>query len=153
LASLAVKGNPKAFSFPRPLLKEGLQFSFSGLKTAVLQTIQSFSDETCPKADIAASFEAAVVDTLITKSIRALEKTGFKQLVIAGGVGANHSLREKMAHACEAKGYRVFYPRPEFCTDNGAMIAFAACQRLLAGQRSDELRLRARWPLTELSPI
>lgn len=150
LAALAAHGCRTAFAFPRPLLHEGLNFSFSGLKTAVANTIRRFPDPTQrPDRDIAASFETAVIDTLVTKSCRALAATGLEQLVVAGGVGANMFLRDTLyAHAL-AEGWQVFYPRPEFCTDNAAMIAYAACQRLLAGQRDDTLCLRARWPLHE----
>lgn len=152
LAALATKGNRRAFAFPRPLLKEGIDFSFSGLKTAVANTIRRFPDSALrPDHDIAASFETAVVETLVVKSLRALEMTGLSRLVIAGGVGANRYLRETFSALAIEKKFTVFYPRSEFCTDNGAMIAYAACQRLLAGQQDPFPRLRARWPLDELS--
>lgn len=151
LAALATTGNRRAFAFPRPLIKEGLDFSFSGLKTAVANTIHRFPNRADrPDQDIAASFETAVIDTLITKSLRALEKIGLSRLVVAGGVGANRYLRETLSAIAIEKKLDVFYPRPEFCTDNGAMIAYAACQRLLAGQQDESPRLRARWPLNEL---
>lgn len=151
LAELALSGRRDAFKFPRPLIKEGLDFSFSGLKTAVANTLVRTPN--FEKKDIAASFETAVVDTLVTKSLRALEMTGLKQLVIAGGVGANLYLRETLSRLAEKEDFKVFYPRPSFCTDNGAMIAYAACQRLLAGHVDDTLNLRARWPLNELAPL
>lgn len=151
LAALATKGNRHAFTFPRPLIKEGLDFSFSGLKTAVANTIRRFPHHRDrPSQDIAASFETAVIDTLITKSFRALEMTGLSRLVVAGGVGANRYLRETLSAVATEKKFDVFYPRSEFCTDNGAMIAYAACQRLLKGQQDENPLLRARWPLNEL---
>lgn len=154
LAALAMTGNRQAFAFPRPLLKEGLDFSFSGLKTSVANTIARFPDiATRPTRDIAASFETAVVDTLITKSLRAMKSTGLTRLVVAGGVGANRYLRESLSALAAQQAFSVYYPRPGFCTDNGAMIAYAACQRLLAGQSDDTLNLRARWPLNELAAI
>lgn len=152
LAMLATTGDRQAFAFPRPLIKEGLDFSFSGLKTAVANTIRRFPDRIArPDRDIAASFETAVIDTLITKSLRALEISGLSRLVVAGGVGANRYLRETLSAAATQKKLTVFYPRPEFCTDNGAMIAYAACQRLLAGQQDSSPHLRARWPLDALT--
>lgn len=154
LAALATTGNRQAFAFPRPLLKEGLDFSFSGLKTSVANTIARFPDPaTRPDKDIAASFETAVVDTLVTKSLRALKMTGLTQLVVAGGVGANRYLRQTLSALTTQHPFSVYYPRPSFCTDNGAMIAYAACQRLLAGQSDETLELRARWPLNELAAV
>ncbi|MFI4937901.1 MAG: tRNA (adenosine(37)-N6)-threonylcarbamoyltransferase complex transferase subunit TsaD [Candidatus Berkiellales bacterium] len=153
LAKLATQGDSRRYNFPRPLLNKGLNFSFSGLKTSVAQVIQPVLDLKT-KADIAASFEAAVVETLITKTVRALTQSGLKRLVIAGGVGANQSLRQRMMQEGEQQHFEVFYPRPIFCTDNGAMIAYAGCQRLLAGEQSKILDVRARWPLTDLkAPI
>lgn len=151
LAKLAQHGNASRFKLPKPLLERGLDFSFSGLKTAVSQLIaKSLTDEQT-QADIAACFEQTVVDTLIVKTVRALGITGLDQVVIAGGVGANQHLRQSMKSLAEEKGFRVFYPRPSFCTDNGAMIAYAGCQRLLAGEQTPQLNVRARWPLSELS--
>lgn len=150
LAALAREGDAKRFKLPRPLLDRGLDFSFSGLKTAVSQLIARSDHQAQTKADIAASFEQAVVDTLIVKAMRALEQTGYNQLVIAGGVGANQHLRQSMTLLAKANGFQVFYPRPSFCTDNGAMIAYAGCQRLLAGEQTHLLQVRARWPLNEL---
>ena len=159
LAQLATQGQPR-FPFPRPMLnRPGLDFSFSGLKTAVSLSIRDQRDgngdlsETI-RADIAASFQRAVVETLSTKSLRALRETGLKTLVLAGGVSANSELRALLESELATIGAKVFYARPRFCTDNGAMIAYAGCQRLLAGEREDlPLRVRARWPLTELSAV
>ncbi len=151
LAKRAMHGNPERFAFPRPLLNKGLDFSFSGLKTAVANAIaKSILDEQTVN-DIAASFEQAVIDTLIVKSLRALEMAQMKQLVIAGGVGANIKLRTSLSDLGEKQGFKVFYPRPLFCTDNGAMIAYAGCQRLLMGANEDlKINVRARWPMDEL---
>lgn len=152
LAKLALAGERLRFPLPRPLIHQGLDFSFSGLKTAVSQLIARSANDEQTKADIAASFELTVIDTLITKAVRALEQTGLKQLVIAGGVGANQYLRETISTKAQQNGFAVFYPRPSFCTDNGAMIAYAGCQRLLRGEQAKVLEVRARWPLNELSP-
>jgi len=129
------------------------------LKTAVSLSIRDQRDangdlaETI-RADIAASFQRAVVETLSTKSLRALRETGLKTLVLAGGVSANTELRALLESELSTIGAKVFYARPRFCTDNGAMIAYAGCQRLLAGEHEDlPLRVRARWPLTELSAV
>lgn len=160
IAKLAEKGVEGKFVFPRPMVdRPGLDFSFSGLKTAVLTAIQQNSlddglpdDQTC--ADIACAFEAAVVDTLVIKSRRALEQAEMKTLVIAGGVSANKRLRRELENSLAKIGAKVFYARNEFCTDNGAMIAYAGCQRLLAGQKDDlSLQIKARWPLVELESI
>ena len=153
LAKLAETGDPTRFKFPRPLLEKGLDFSFSGLKTSVSNTIKREANDPQTRADIAAGFEQAVVETLIVKTLRAIDQTGLKQIVIAGGVGANQKLRQKMAAAGKERGLAVYYPRISFCTDNGAMIAYAACQRLMAKQQSTSLSVRARWPLTELTAI
>lgn len=150
LAQLAKAGCRTQFNFPRPLINQGLNFSFSGLKTAVAQTIRHATLSAQRRADIAAAFETAVIETLITKARRALAHTGLNQLVIAGGVGANEYLRQQLNQANQP--FNVYYPRPSFCTDNGAMIAYAGCQRLLRGERSDTLKVRARWPLSELCP-
>src|SRR5690606_3793475 len=155
LAALAESGVDR-FAFPRPMLnRPGLDFSFSGLKTAVLLAVRGQGDMgDAARADIAASFQAAVVETLSVKALRALQHTGFKTLVLAGGVSANRSLRQRLEQGLGGVGARVFYARPEFCTDNGAMIAYAGCQRLLAGQHDDlSIRIRARWPLTELPAL
>lgn len=159
LAKLAESGQSR-FDFPRPMVnRPGLDFSFSGLKTAVLTTVREHSAadgslDPAVRADIAASFQAAVVDTLVIKCLRALRESGLKTLVLAGGVSANQLLRQTLASELGAIGARVYYARPQFCTDNGAMIAYAGCQRLLAGQRDDlALTVRARWPLTELPAL
>jgi N6-L-threonylcarbamoyladenine synthase len=157
LAKLAQTGNAKRFDFPRPMLdRAGLEFSFSGLKTAVSLAVKErlsagkLDDAT--RADIAASVQQAIVETLVTKTLRALEHTGHDALVVAGGVGANRLLRERMAAAVARQGVRVFYPRIEFCTDNAAMIAVAGMARLKAGKvESQAIRARAQWPLAELT--
>jgi len=149
LAELAMQGNPQRFVFPRPMLdRPGLEFSFSGLKTHVRTTLRQCAGSDQDRADIACAFEIAVVETLLGKSQRALQLTGYDTLVIAGGVGANRRLREEL----DARlAVRVVYPRVEFCTDNGAMIAYAGCLRLAAGQRDTlEIAARPRWPLSEL---
>ena len=158
LAALADTGNPERFALPRPLVKQGLDFSFSGLKTAVRLVVESCRTtdnrlEDRDRADIAASFQAAAVDSLVAKSKAALEATGLERLVVAGGVGANRSLREQLTTFGRRAGARVYYPRPALCTDNGAMIAYAGSQRLIEG-RSGRPRIvaRPRWPLDELAP-
>ncbi len=160
VASLAEQGTPGRFVFPRPMVdRPGLDFSFSGLKTFTLNTVATHAqanglpdDQTC--ADIAFAFQEAVVSTLVIKCRRALEQTGLTTLVIAGGVSANKRLRQELELALNKIGARVFYARHEFCTDNGAMIAYAGCQRLLAGQaESLAVNVRARWPLESLSPL
>lgn len=160
VAALAEQGDSKRFTFPRPMTdRPGLDFSFSGLKTFTMNTISACRDaqgnlSDQDKADIARAFEEAVVETLVIKCRRAMEQTGQKVLVMAGGVSANKRLRQRLAEALEVKGVRVFYPRPEYCTDNGAMIAFAGALRLAAGEQADDLAIaiRPRWPLVELSP-
>lgn len=154
LAALATKGDATRFHFPRPMTnRPGLDFSFSGLKTFALNTVTEHSplSET-DRADIAAAFQEAVVDTMVIKCRRAIEQTGSKRLVIAGGVSANLRLREQLKAFGAKAGVEVFYPALEFCTDNGAMIAFAGALRLQAGQLDDELglQLRPRWPIEEL---
>lgn len=155
LAKLAQQGDPKRFDFPRPMTdRPGLDFSFSGLKTFALTTIQNNSDDPQTRADIAVAFEIAVVETLAIKCRRALEQTGLQRLVIAGGVGANRRLRERLTQLADHLRARVYYPRPEFCTDNAAMIAYAGCQRLLAGQHEAlAFNARARWPMSELPAV
>jgi len=134
--------------------RPGLDFSFSGLKTFAANTIRENADDAQTRADIARAFEDAVVDTLMIKCKRALEQTGFKRLVIAGGVSANRTLRERMAQMMQARGGEVFYARPEFCTDNGAMIAYAGMVRLKGGTRGGlGVSVRPRWPLAELPAI
>jgi N6-L-threonylcarbamoyladenine synthase len=156
LAALAEQGRPDRFRFPRPLTERpGLDFSFSGLKTAVVVALRNHPGEldAQARADAARGFEEAVVDTLVIKCERALEATGSGTLVVAGGVGANRRLRARMLAMGERAGVRVVYPRAEFCTDNAAMIALLGELRLAAGQRDDaSIRARARWPMTELTP-
>ncbi len=149
LARLAQEGDPERFRFPRPMTnRPGLDFSFSGLKTFALNTFQEHRDEPGIRAHIARAFQDAVIDTLIIKCRRALKETGLRRLVVAGGVSANRMLRDRLRREVEDQGGEVWYPRPEFCTDNGAMIAYAGCQRLLAGEReSATLEVRPRWPL------
>jgi N6-L-threonylcarbamoyladenine synthase len=155
LAQLAEQGRPDVFRFPRPLLdRPGLDFSFSGLKTAVVVALRNHG-ELSPqdRADAARGFEEAVVDTLVAKCQRALDATGSSTLVVAGGVGANRRLRARMLAMGERRGARVVYPRAEFCTDNAAMIALLGHLRLAAGERDDfSIRARARWPMTDLVP-
>ena len=160
IAALAKQGNPESgLKFPRPMTdRPGLDFSFSGLKTAFLTAVHEALDEArCDeqfKADAALAFETAVVDTLVIKCRRALEMEGLKQLIIAGGVSANQRLREQLESQLKKINASVFYARPEFCTDNGAMIAYAGAQRLVNGQSSElALSIRARWPLSELPPL
>lgn len=155
LSKMAQQGTERRFVFPRPMTdRPGLDFSFSGLKTFAANTIRENSDDDQTRADIARAFEDAVVDTLAIKCKRALEQTGFKRLVIAGGVSANRTLRSKMAEVMKARGGEVFYARPEFCTDNGAMIAYAGLVRLKGGTRGElSVTVRPRWPLAELPAI
>ncbi len=171
LSKLAEQGNPQAYALPRPLLNSGdLDFSFAGLKTAVLTQVKRLvgADLSGPlaahaadalseqeRADVAASTQAAIVEVLLKKSLKALSHTGLKRLVVAGGVGANRSLREQLNAACAKRGVRVHYPELHLCTDNGAMIAMAAAMRVRAGvwQPGADLhsfQVRPRWPLDEL---
>ncbi|HET7176855.1 MAG TPA: tRNA (adenosine(37)-N6)-threonylcarbamoyltransferase complex transferase subunit TsaD [Gammaproteobacteria bacterium] len=152
LAKLAEQGDPKRFKLPRPMVdRPGLDFSFSGLKTAVLTVLKNAPQDEQTRADVARGFEEAVVDTLAIKCERALRETGLSRLVVAGGVGANRRLRARLKEMTAALGGEVYYPRPEFCTDNGAMIAYAGCCRLAAGAVT-ETPVRARWPLDSLTP-
>jgi N6-L-threonylcarbamoyladenine synthase len=160
VAKLAQSGDPARFNFPRPMInRPGLDFSFSGLKTYVRNTIISLRDESGElaeqdAADIARAFEEAVVNTLSIKCRRALEETGYKKLIIAGGVSANLRLREVLEEAMAKVDGRLFYAQLKYCTDNGAMIAYAGCQRLLAGERDDlEIRAQPRWSLESLAAI
>ncbi|MDO9180702.1 MAG: tRNA (adenosine(37)-N6)-threonylcarbamoyltransferase complex transferase subunit TsaD [Agitococcus sp.] len=155
VAKLALQGNGTAFKFPRPMLdRPGLDFSFSGLKTSVLTAYKNTPDYPEKLADIAASFEAAVVDTLLRKCERALKETGLKRLVMAGGVSANVKLRADLEALAQRKRWQVFYPSHAFCTDNGAMIAYAGCQRLMAGQQENlAVTVKARWPMVELPAL
>jgi N6-L-threonylcarbamoyladenine synthase len=152
LARLADAATGGAFTFPRPMLdRPGLEFSFSGLKTAVLHAVRSHEMTTALKADVAHAVQEAIVETLVAKALRALEQTGLEALVVSGGVSANRTLRARMAGAVGQRGGRVYYPRIEFCTDNAAMIAVAGLARLSAGQHDTlAIRARAQWPLSEL---
>ena len=154
LAELAQRGDPGRYDFPRPMVdRPGLDFSFSGLKTFALNTWRNCGQTEQDRADIARAFEDAVVDTMAIKCRRAIRQVGVGRLVIAGGVGANRRLRARLANLMRDEGGRVFYPRPAFCTDNGAMIAYAGWQRLKAGQ-AEGLTVHAnpRWSLEELEP-
>ena len=156
LAALATQGRADAYAFPRPLLHQpNLDFSFAGLKTAVLTQCKKSGDDLARyKADIAASTQAAIVDVLVKKSLRALEQTGMKRLVLAGGVGANRALREQLAASLSTKGAVVHFPQAEWCTDNGAMIAMAAGMRLQSGieqaRASYAFDVLPRWPLAQM---
>ncbi len=153
LARTAESGDPARFRFPRPMTdRPGLDFSFSGLKTHTRNLFAQHRDEPDVEAHIAAGFQEAVVDTLAIKCRRAMQETRAAQLVIAGGVGANLALRARLKADGDRHGWAVAYPRLEFCTDNGAMIAFAGCQRLLAGEAATlPIEARARWPLAGLT--
>ncbi|WP_251310395.1 tRNA (adenosine(37)-N6)-threonylcarbamoyltransferase complex transferase subunit TsaD, partial [Halomonas sp. NCCP-2165] len=159
VARLAEQGDPKRLRFPRPMTdRPGLDFSFSGLKTHTLTTLRAFEAEGTlddqARADIARAFEEAVVDTLVIKCRRALDQTGLKRLVVAGGVSANVRLRERLERECAKRDARAYYPRGRFCTDNGAMIAYVGAQRLLAGERDEPgvFAARPRWPMDTLTP-
>lgn len=150
IAKVAAQGRPNFFHFPRPMTnRPGLDFSFSGLKTHVLTTWRAQdnpSEQT--RADIAYAFEEAVIETLVIKCRRALQETGLTRLVVAGGVGANQRLRQQLQQLGQQKGITVYYPRPAFCTDNGAMIAYAGWIRLQQGEKTDlPFQVRARWGL------
>ncbi len=155
LAKLAVNGDTERFAFPRPMThRPGLDLSFSGLKTHTRNLWLNGDRDDQTRADIAAGFQKAVVETLLIKCRRAMQHTRAQQLVIAGGVGANQSLRQTLQRAGKKHGWKVSYPRLEFCTDNGAMIALAGCQRLMTGEHSGpELKALARWPLDQLPPL
>ncbi|HLA32264.1 MAG TPA: tRNA (adenosine(37)-N6)-threonylcarbamoyltransferase complex transferase subunit TsaD [Pseudomonas sp.] len=159
IARLAQSGTPGRFKFPRPMTdRPGLEFSFSGLKTFTLNTWQQCraagdeSEQT--RCDIALAFQQAVVETLTIKCRRALKQTGLNSLVIAGGVSANQALRQSLEQMLGELNGQVFYARPAFCTDNGAMIAYAGCQRLLAGQHEGlSIKVQARWPMEQLPAL
>lgn len=154
LAKLATEGTPNRFNFPRPMTQRpGLDFSFSGLKTYVLNTWQAQAEQDQQtRADIALAFETAVIDTMTIKCQRALQQTGLKQLVIAGGVGANQRLRQQLKQLGQRLGVEVFYPRPQLCTDNGAMIAYTGYLRLRDGAaESLAFSARPRWSLATLT--
>jgi N6-L-threonylcarbamoyladenine synthase len=152
LARLAEQGRPGVFKFSRPMTdRPGLDFSFSGLKTQVLLAWQASDRADQTKADIARAFEEAIVDTLTIKCRRALAATTARSLVVAGGVGANRRLRTQLAEAGAREGFRTYFPRPEFCTDNGAMIALAGALRLAAGQQeAPVIKVQQRWELESL---
>ena len=158
LAALAERGDPGRYRFPRPMTdRPGLDFSFSGLKTFALNTLREEMaapiDAEQTRADIARAFEEAVVETLAIKCRRAVRQTGYPRLVLAGGVSANRRLRASMDLALAREGARTFYPRPAFCTDNGAMIAYAGAQRLAEGRTDGAFTVRPRWDLAELGPV
>jgi N6-L-threonylcarbamoyladenine synthase len=155
LAGLAEQGHSGRFAFSRPMTdRPGLDFSFSGLKTQVMLAWNQHREEPDARADIARAFEEAATDTLLIKCRRALRQTGARTLVVAGGVGANRRLRAMLQMAAKADGFRVAFPRPEFCTDNGAMIAHAGALRLAAGLGEDAaIHVRARWPLESLPAL
>ncbi len=154
VSKLADQGDPKRFKLPRPMLNSGdLNFSFSGLKTAVLTLVNQHQPlDEATRADIASAFQDAVVEVLATKCLAALKKCRLKRLVVSGGVGANRQLRARLNAKAEQKGIQVAYPRLEFCTDNGAMIAFAGAMRLKHGGKADHaFSIRPRWDLAELT--
>lgn len=155
LARLAERGTPGVFSFPRPMLdRPGLEFSFSGLKTAVVHALRGREVTDTVRADVAEAVQLSIVETLTAKALRALEETGLDTLVVSGGVSANRRLRSRLAEAARLEGARVYYPRIEFCTDNAAMIAVAGLARLKAGQNDGlDIQARARWPLESLQPL
>ena len=157
LAALAEQGNPAAYALPRPLLNHpNLDFSFAGLKTAVMTQCQRLGTQLAVhRADVAASTQAAIVEVLVKKSLRALDETGLRSLVVAGGVGANASLRTHLQKACQAIRAKVFFPELSLCTDNGAMIALAAAMRLQTGLEQPSFQyafdVKPRWPLSSVS--
>ncbi|KRA16429.1 MULTISPECIES: tRNA (adenosine(37)-N6)-threonylcarbamoyltransferase complex transferase subunit TsaD [unclassified Lysobacter] len=155
LAALAERGRPGQYKFSRPMTdRPGLDFSFSGLKTQVLLTWRDSDQSEQTMADIARGFEDAVVETLAIKCERALDAAGCDTLVVAGGVGANKRLRARLAQMAERRGGRVAFPRPAFCTDNGAMIAYAGALRLMAGQREDaSVMVTPRWDMAQLPAV
>jgi N6-L-threonylcarbamoyladenine synthase len=163
LSQCAQGGNPQAFKLPRPLMHSGnFDFSFAGLKTSVLTQANKLGaalhdTSNTHKADLAASTEAAIVEVLVKKSMAALKATGMRRLVVAGGVGANRSLRLQLNQACEKAGVRVHYPELHLCTDNGAMIAMAAAMRVQSGKQQAELNygfdVKPRWPLSSIDAV
>src|SRR5580698_5152798 len=155
LAQIAAQGRAGAFEFPRPMLdRPGLEFSFSGLKTAVLHAVRDRTLDDSLRADVARGVQEAIVECLCVKALRALEQTDCEVLTVSGGVGANAYLRDTLTRALARRGARAYYPRPEFCTDNAAMIAVAGLARLRAGQHDDlAIGARAQWALDSLPAI
>lgn len=160
VSRLAEQGTPNRFVFPRPMTdRPGLDFSFSGLKTFAANTINTNLDENGKldeqtRCDIAHAFQQAVVDTILIKCKRALQQTGYKRLVMAGGVSANKQLRADLAEMMKSLGGEVYYPRPQFCTDNGAMIAYTGFLRLKHGKQTDlSVSVKPRWAMTELPSL
>ncbi len=155
ISRVARGGTPGRFRFPRPMTdKPGLNFSFSGLKTSVANVVGGRNLDEQTVADIACSFQEAAIETLTIKCARALDETGHERLVVAGGVSANTLLRDRMSEVAQEKGVRVYYPRLEFSTDNGAMIAYAGYLRLVSGQHDTlSFGVRARWEIDSLEPI
>lgn len=160
VSKLAEQGSPNRFVFPRPMTdRPGLDFSFSGLKTFAANTINANLDEQGKldeqtRCDIAHAFQQAVVDTIIIKCKRALQQTGYKRLVMAGGVSANKQLRADLAQMMQSLGGEVYYPRPQFCTDNGAMIAYTGFLRLKQGEQTDlSVSVKPRWAMTDLPSL
>ena len=160
VSKLAEQGTPNRFVFPRPMTdRPGLDFSFSGLKTFAANTINANLDENGKldeqtRCDIAHAFQQAVVDTILIKCKRALQQTGYKRLVMAGGVSANKQLRADLAEMMKSLGGEVYYPRPQFCTDNGAMIAYTGFLRLKYGEQTDlSVSVKPRWAMTELPSL
>lgn len=151
LSKLARQGSPR-YQFPRPMTdRPGLEFSFSGLKTFTLNTYQNSTQLEQDKADIAFAFQQAMAETLAIKCKRAIQQTGLKTLIVAGGVSANQEIRRQLETMCQKENAQIYFPRPEFCTDNGAMIAYAGCQRLQSGQTQNlTIFARPRWPMDEL---
>ena len=151
LAELAERGRPN-FKFPRPMTdRPGLAFSFSGLKTFALNTFNESQQTEQDKADIAAAFQQAVAETLVIKCKRAIQQTNVKRLVVAGGVSANKQIRALLQEMAARENCETYFPRLAFCTDNGAMIAYAGCQRLLQGERQNlEIIAKSRWPIDQL---
>jgi len=155
IAKAALSGEADSYRFPRPMIdRPGMDFSFSGLKTFALNTVQSEQQlDTQTVANIAYAFQDAAVDTLVIKCRRALQETQSKRLVVAGGVGANLQLREQLGTMATAAGAKLYYPRIEFCTDNGAMIAYAGAQRFKHADRDLAFQVKPRWSLEDLMPL
>jgi N6-L-threonylcarbamoyladenine synthase len=152
LSALAEKGDSKRFHFPRPMTdRPGLDFSFSGLKTFALNTVKAAPEDEQTRADIARAFVDAVVDTFIIKCRRAIKETGLKRLIVAGGVSANKQLRAGLIRLMDEANGKAYFPRAEFCTDNGAMIAYAGYLRIVSGQtESLNFQAKPRWPLESI---